>query len=78
MANRPGAAERWLKRSLEKLRLDYVDLYLVHMPYTFKPVGGPDDVTFVGPDGKIGFEDDTDHITIWKVCPRGYAMPLWA
>ncbi|XP_052122873.1 aldo-keto reductase family 1 member A1-B isoform X2 [Frankliniella occidentalis] len=60
---RPGGAEKWMKSSLEKLRMDYVDMYLVHMPYTMKVYenGSP-----IGPDGKGHAEDDTDHVTVWK------------
>lgn len=39
----------------------------MHMPMTLKEVGSPDNVHPIGPDGKINFEDDTDHVTIWKV-----------
>ncbi|CAB0029067.1 unnamed protein product [Trichogramma brassicae] len=33
--NRPADVEKYLKLSLEKLGLDYVDMYLVHMPFSF-------------------------------------------
>ncbi|KAK0428355.1 hypothetical protein QR680_010756 [Steinernema hermaphroditum] len=34
--NRPDEVENEIKESLKKLQLDYVDLYLIHAPVTFK------------------------------------------
>ncbi|XP_026279389.1 aldo-keto reductase family 1 member A1-B isoform X3 [Frankliniella occidentalis] len=61
--NRSGGPAKWLKSSLEKLRMDYVDMYLVHMPYTTKAF---ENDSPIGPDGKMSAEEDTDHITVWK------------
>ncbi|KAK3930824.1 Aldo-keto reductase family 1 member A1 [Frankliniella fusca] len=61
---RPGGPEKWLKQSLEKLRMNYVDMYLIHVPCSVK-VWGPDD-SMVSPEGKIVVEEDTDHIAVWK------------
>jgi len=34
LANRPHEVEPTIKKSLEDLQLEYVDLYLVHTPFT--------------------------------------------
>lgn len=64
---RPGGPEKFLKRSLAALRVDYVDVYLVHTPFAFVPVEGADELHPVGPDGKIGVDGNPDILTVWKV-----------
>lgn len=50
--------EPFIKESLERLQLDYVDLYLIHFPICTKPREAY---------SKVPFEvDDTDHIAVWK------------
>ncbi|XP_034242310.1 aldo-keto reductase family 1 member A1-like [Thrips palmi] len=62
---RPSGPKKWLSDSLRKLGLDYVDLYLAHCPFCAKE--SPDDSPFpIGPDGKMKFESDTDHVGMWK------------
>ncbi|KAK3930826.1 Aldo-keto reductase family 1 member A1 [Frankliniella fusca] len=61
---RPGGPDKWIRQSLEKLRMDHVDMYLIHMPFTWK-LWGPDESP-VNPDGKYVVEEDTDHIAVWK------------
>ena len=34
VGNRPQDVEKYLDQSLKKLKLDYVDLYLIHVPFT--------------------------------------------
>lgn len=34
--HRPEIVEETVRKQLKKLRLDYLDLYLVHWPYAFK------------------------------------------
>lgn len=53
--------EMFMKKSLENLQLDYVDLYLVHFPIGTKYVeNGTDDDNYKD-------IDVFDHIEIWKV-----------
>ena len=63
----PDRVEFFMKKSLENLQLDYVDLYLIHFPIGFKcdeSTGGMklDDKRQMIPEPK------TDHLGIWKVC----------
>lgn len=58
--------EKFIKSSLEKLGLDYLDMYLVHMPFAFKM----DEKTCVAAtraDGSYVLDLDTDPVSVWKV-----------
>ncbi|CAG9766051.1 unnamed protein product [Ceutorhynchus assimilis] len=62
--NRPEGVSKYLKRSLELLQMDYVDLYLVHTPFAFKDIEGQ--LHPFTADGRIDMDVNTDHIAIWK------------
>lgn len=62
---RPEGVSKYIKRSLDLLQVDYVDLYLVHTPFAFKDIEG--ELHPFSPDGKINMDVNTDHIAIWKV-----------
>jgi diketogulonate reductase-like aldo/keto reductase len=63
--NHPDRVEKYLKRSLDKLGLDYVDMYLVHVPFGFLEKG--EEICPVGDDGNILLDKFTNHVDIWKV-----------
>ena len=50
-----------LRQSLDKLQLDYVDLYLVHMPF-----GVSRDAFDKGGITAATVDKTTDHVAIWK------------
>ncbi|XP_034244119.1 aldose reductase-like [Thrips palmi] len=58
---KPGGPQKWLSASLQKLGLDYVDLYLAHVPFCAKEdaAGSPFPVP-------MQFEPDTDHAGMWR------------
>jgi len=59
-----GLVGHFLKLSLEALKLDYVDLYLVHGPIGLKYV---DDTTlYPMADGGMAYDMTTDLLKIWK------------
>lgn len=49
--------ENYLKRSLEALQIDYIDLYLIHSPVFRKKDEASGDYV----------PSETDHIAVWKV-----------
>ncbi|EFA02581.1 aldo-keto reductase family 1 member B1 isoform X1 [Tribolium castaneum] len=61
----PDRVEFFMKKSLENLQIDYVDLYLIHFPIGFKYDSNTgrsllDDKQQMVPEGK------TDHAAVWK------------
>ncbi|KAI8313698.1 hypothetical protein K4K61_007132 [Colletotrichum sp. SAR11_59] len=65
-SHHPDDVEPALDDSLRDLGVDYVDLYLMHYPFAFKP--GPDFMP-MGPDGKI-IPDSTDFVDTWKAMEK--------
>lgn len=61
--NRAEDVERCLKKSLSDLELNYVDLYLIHVPFATPWTEGPH---AKHENGDIILAD-TDHIATWKV-----------
>ncbi|KAJ8973048.1 hypothetical protein NQ317_011328 [Molorchus minor] len=64
--NRPKDVERFLKMSLDRLKLRYVDLYLIHMPFSFLC----DESNFTplkNEDGSFCLDVDNDIVGTWKV-----------
>nr|CAI5867705.1 unnamed protein product [Callosobruchus analis] len=68
----PEKVERFLRRSLEALQLDYVDMYLIHVPFTLVEYVGPNGTPHVGfkEDGTVDMDESTDHIAIWKILEK--------
>ncbi|KAL2712392.1 alcohol dehydrogenase NADP(+) [Vespula squamosa] len=64
IGNRPGDVEKWIKKSLINLQLDYIDLYLVHVPFTLEEVG--EELHPTNEKGEIRFDTSTDHVKVWK------------
>lgn len=62
--NRPDRVEKWIKKSLKDLQLDYVDLYLIHTPFTFEEVGT--DLHPHNEKGEIRMDVSTDHVKVWS------------
>lgn len=66
VAMHPDRVEIFIKKSLDNLQLDYVDLYLIHCP-----IGMPYQEGVARPrvdeKGNFILEGKTDHTGIWKV-----------
>ncbi|XP_047353135.1 aldo-keto reductase family 1 member A1-like [Vespa velutina] len=63
--NRPSDVEKFLKLSLERLGLDYLDMYLIHMPFAFvldKNAYAPAALD----DGSYILDLNTDPVSVWK------------
>ncbi|XP_043222867.1 1,5-anhydro-D-fructose reductase-like [Amphibalanus amphitrite] len=66
---RPERVEKYLRKSLKALDLDYIDLYLVHHPVGFEEVDENDNMPLENPGTdkeKVKFDFSTDLIAIWK------------
>ncbi|CAB3373872.1 Hypothetical predicted protein [Cloeon dipterum] len=64
VGNRPDGVEKYIKRSLENLQLDYIDLYLVHVPFSYIERG--DEIHPRKEDGSMLIDPKTDHVAVWK------------
>jgi len=65
-ANRPSDVEKFIKLSLKKLELDYLDMYLIHMPFAFK-MNKETGTAATHEDGSYILDFDTDPVSVWKV-----------
>ncbi|CAI9612395.1 unnamed protein product, partial [Staurois parvus] len=64
--HRPDLVRNGLQKSLRALQIDYLDLFLIHMPIEFQP---SDDLIPVDKDGKYLY-DDTDIQDTWEAMER--------
>ncbi|CAL8095460.1 unnamed protein product [Orchesella dallaii] len=64
IGNHPSRVEYFLKKSLENLKVECVDLYLIHFPVGFEY--SEEEVFFPKEDGRIKLDYSTDIINIWK------------
>ncbi|XP_066599062.1 1,5-anhydro-D-fructose reductase [Prorops nasuta] len=64
VGNRPGDVEKWIKRSLQKLQLDYIDLYLIHAPFAFVDEG--EELHPVNDKGEIKLDTHTNYLKVWS------------
>lgn len=52
-----------MKKSLQDLQLDYLDLYLVHVPFAFVDC---DDLHPKDENGMMLADHSTDHVKVWS------------
>lgn len=61
--HRPERVKPAFEASLKKLRIDYVDLYLIHTPFAFQP-GDEQDPR--GPDGEVSYDSGVTLLDTWR------------
>ncbi|CAH0393578.1 unnamed protein product [Bemisia tabaci] len=59
--NQPDRVERYLKKSLSDLDLDYVDMYLIHAPF-----GTKERADFIEAEDDGNIFESVDHVALWK------------
>lgn len=59
-----GKVEECMRASLKSLKLEYVDLYLMHWPFALD--GGPEHNRFPLKDGKIVRDESIHYTDVWK------------
>ncbi len=63
--NHPELAESACRLTLKNLQLDYLNLYLIHTPFSIR-IGAPSDFTTLTDHDKLGY--DADRIgKVWEV-----------
>ena len=62
----PNRLDAFMKKSLENLQLDYVDLYLIQFPVGCKYVEG-NVRPYVDHIAEVVTEGKTDHAALWRV-----------
>nr|XP_023013136.1 1,5-anhydro-D-fructose reductase-like isoform X1 [Leptinotarsa decemlineata] len=70
----PGRVATYLKRSLDALQLEYVDMYLIHTPFGFTEVEG--ELFRTLDDGSVDIDVSTDLVEIWKAMEKQYDLGL--
>lgn len=65
--HRPELVDGALKVTLKNLKLDYLDLYLIHWPVAYKE---GDELFPMGPDGKTFIFSDADYVDTWKAMEK--------
>lgn len=67
--NRPKDVERFLKMSLDRLKLDYLDLYLIHMPFSFH-CNEANLIPAVNEDGSFSLDVNNDLLGTWEMLEK--------
>ncbi|QEM02609.1 aldo/keto reductase [Mucilaginibacter rubeus] len=65
--HRPNRVEAAFEGSLERLRLNYLDLYLIHTPFAFQP---GDDQDPRDENGNVIYDDQTSLLDTWGAMER--------
>ncbi|XP_073423572.1 aldo-keto reductase family 1 member C1-like isoform X3 [Dendrobates tinctorius] len=65
--HKPELVEPNVRQSLETLQMDYMDLFIIHWPFSFQAGG---DLLPMDENGKILFDTSTDLCAIWEAMEK--------
>lgn len=65
IGNRASSVEKYLRNSLADLKLDYIDLYLIHTPFAVPDI--TDGQFQKHENGDLVLDLESNHIETWKV-----------
>lgn len=65
VGNRQEDVEKWIKKSMQNLQLEYLDLYLIHMPMGLDD-RGEEILHPYDENGEIRLDCKTDLVKIWQ------------
>ncbi|XP_033227262.1 1,5-anhydro-D-fructose reductase-like isoform X2 [Belonocnema kinseyi] len=78
--NRPSDVERFAKMSLEKLGLEYLDMYLIHMPFAFLLNETDMSPAVHENGGDFMLDTSSNPVAVWKemekLVEKGYAKSI--
>lgn len=63
--NYPEGVRKYMTKSLKLLQVDYLDMYLIHVPFRFPDVDGH--LFPYKTNGEIDIIIEVDHLEMWKV-----------
>lgn len=64
--HRPELVEPTLRKSLNDLELDHLDLYLIHFPMAFQE----GEVAFPSDENGLSIDDDVDYVDTWRAMEK--------